>query len=341
MNAARNPVGRPTADTLTDRYVWAVLKSLPEAKRSDIDRELRASIADDVDARVAAGDEPTLAERAVLLDLGEPMRLAAGYAGRPLALIGPDLYVDYVRLLKLLLWIVLPIVTVTLFVINALTGAEPGELIGGTVGILLGVGVHLCFWVTLVFVIIERTGATARSGGKGYPGSTPFDPDELPAIATGTTGGRSELIASLVFALLVPVALVWQQNSSNFRDADGAPIPVINPELWSFWLPYLIVLAVLTAVFAVVLYRVGRWTWPLVVVNAVLTVATIGPIAWLVWTGAALNEAYLDRLGWADFVAAGSPSATLTGAVLVGIAAWSIIDSVIKTVRASRAAEAL
>jgi hypothetical protein len=338
MNAARNPIGRPAADTLTDRYVWAVLKSLPEAKRSDIDRELRASIADDVDARVAAGDDPVAAERSVLLDLGEPMRLAAGYAGRPLALIGPDLYVDYVRLLKLLLWIVLPIVTITLFVINALTGAGPGELFGGTIGILLGVGVHLCFWVTLVFVIIERTGPAKRSGAKGFPGSTPFDPDELPAIATGSTGGRSELIASLVFALLVPVALVWQQNSSNFRDADGAPIPVIDPALWSFWLPYLIGLAVLTGVFAVVLYRVGRWTWPLVAGNAVLTIATLGPIAWLIWTGAALNETYLDRLGWADFVAAGSPSATLTAVILLGIGAWSIIDSVIKTVRATRSA---
>ena len=333
MSTTRRPVGRPTADTLTDRYVWAVLKSLPEAKRTDIDRELRASIADDVDARVAAGDPPEAAERAVLTDLGEPMRLAAGYAGRPLALIGPDLYVDYVRLLKLLLVIVLPIVVITTFVINALTGAEPGELVGGAVGIVLGVGVHMCFWVTLVFAIVERTGAAKSSGLKR---NAPFDPDELPAIPTGTAGGRSDLIASLVFSLLVPVALIWQQISSNFREADGTPIPVINPDLWSFWLPYLIALAVLTAIFAVVVYRVGRWTWPLVVVNAVITIATIGPIVWLVATGAALNEAYLDRLGWVEFVAAGSPAATIAAIVLVGIGGWAIADSVIKTVQANR-----
>jgi hypothetical protein len=337
MSTTRRPVGRPTADTLTDRYVWAVLKSLPESKRSDIDRELRASIADDVDARVAAGETPDAAERAVLTDLGEPMRLAAGYAGRPLALIGPDLYVDYVRLLKLLLVFVIPIVAITMFVINALTGAEPGGLIGGTIGIVLNVGVHLIFWVTLAFVLVERAGTAKTSGLKN---NAPFDPDELPAIATGTTGGRSELIASLVFALLVPVALVWQQISSNFEDADGSPIPVINPALWSFWLPYLIALAVLTAIFAVVLYRVGRWTWPLVVVKAALTIATIGPIIWLVATGVALNEAYLDRLGWADLVAAGSPGATISSIALVAIAGWAIADSVINTVRTEPAARA-
>lgn len=335
MSTTRRPVGRPTADTLTDRYVWAVLKSLPEAKRSDIDRELRASIADDVDARVAAGETSESAERAVITELGEPMRLAAGYAGRPLALIGPDLYVDYVRLLKLLLVIVVPIVAITTFVINALTGAEPGGLVGGTIGIVLSVGVHLCFWVTLVFVLVERTGAAKTSG---LTSNAPFDPDDLPAVSTGTTGGRSELIASLVFSMLVPVALVWQTISSNFEEADGTPIPVINPDLWSFWLPYLIALAVLTAIFAVVLYRVGRWTWPLVVVNAIISIATIGPIVWLVSTGLALNEAYLDRLGWADFVAAGSPSATITAIVLVGIGGWAIADSVIKTVQADRSA---
>lgn len=333
MSTTRRPVGRPTADTFTDRYVWAVLKSLPESKRTDIDRELRASIADDVDARVAAGATPDAAEKSVLTELGEPMRLAAGYAGRPLALIGPDLYVDYVRLLKLLAVTVIPIVAITLFVINALTGAAPGELIVGTVGIVISVGVHLGFWVTLVFALVERMGVAKKSRLKD---NSPFDPDDLPAVATGTTGGRSELIASLVVALLVPVALVWQQISSNFEEADGSPIPVINPALWSFWLPYLIALAVLTGIFAVVLYRVGRWTWPLVAVNAVLTIATIGPMVWLVATGAALNEAYLDRLGWAEFVAAGSPGATIASIALVAIGGWATADSVIKTVQADR-----
>ncbi len=50
--------------TLTDRYVYAVTRSLPESQRADIDKELRASIADAVDARVEAGDHPAEAERA-------------------------------------------------------------------------------------------------------------------------------------------------------------------------------------------------------------------------------------------------------------------------------------
>jgi hypothetical protein len=54
----------------------------PRDRRSDIERELRASIADAVDGRIDAGGEPADAEVAVLTELGDPARLAAGYADR-------------------------------------------------------------------------------------------------------------------------------------------------------------------------------------------------------------------------------------------------------------------
>ena len=41
--------------TLTDRYIWAVQRSLPEAQRADIDRELRGTIADTIDGKREAG----------------------------------------------------------------------------------------------------------------------------------------------------------------------------------------------------------------------------------------------------------------------------------------------
>ena len=44
--------------TLTDRYIWAVQRSLPEAQRADIDRELRGTIADAVDAKIEDGRAP-------------------------------------------------------------------------------------------------------------------------------------------------------------------------------------------------------------------------------------------------------------------------------------------
>ena len=70
--------------SLTDRYVAATVSGLDEAQRPEVERELHATIEDMVDARLEAG-APTRAdaERAVLVELGDPLRLAAGYSGRP------------------------------------------------------------------------------------------------------------------------------------------------------------------------------------------------------------------------------------------------------------------
>lgn len=333
INWSGSPVGRPTTDTLTDRYVWAVLKSLPESKRLDIDRELRASIADDVDARVGSGEEQEAAERAVLLELGEPGRLAASYTGRTLGLIGPDLYPGYVGLLKLLYIVVLPIVTATYFIIQLFVGAEPGGLIGGTIGIVFSLVVHLGFWTTLVFAVAERAGTPM----KGVPGldDEPFDPDRLPTIATNTGASRSDLIASLVFLLLVPLALVWQQFAPIVGDAEN-PMPILAPSLWSFWIPYLIVMMVLSAGFAVLLYRTGRWTWPLVALNAALGLAVTIPFVVLVGTGELFNPVFVDELGWGAILAPGGSAAVASSIAIGAILIWSIIDSVWKLLKADR-----
>ena len=76
--------------TLTDRYVTATVRDLPDKQRAEVVRELRTTIADQIDARPEAGRPISPeAERAVLTELGDPVRLAAGYSGRPLYLIGP------------------------------------------------------------------------------------------------------------------------------------------------------------------------------------------------------------------------------------------------------------
>ena len=95
-----------TTATLTERYISATIRSLTPEVQDDVRAELQASIADAIDAKLEQGETPSAAERAVLSELGDPGILAAGYADRPLHLIGPKYYLVWGRLLKLLLWIV-------------------------------------------------------------------------------------------------------------------------------------------------------------------------------------------------------------------------------------------
>ena len=48
---------------------------------------------------------------------------------------------------------------------QTLAGASIGEVIGSTVAGVIGVIVHLCFWMTLVFAILERTGKSPETNG--------------------------------------------------------------------------------------------------------------------------------------------------------------------------------
>ena len=66
--------------TLTDRYVWGVLRAVPEAQRADLEPEIRALVADAVEARAEAADataRPRSARRC--MELGDPE-----HAGGPL-----------------------------------------------------------------------------------------------------------------------------------------------------------------------------------------------------------------------------------------------------------------
>ena len=58
--------------SLTERYVDAAMRTVPDRQRADLGAELRASIADQIDARVDDGEPHDIAERAVLTDSATP-----------------------------------------------------------------------------------------------------------------------------------------------------------------------------------------------------------------------------------------------------------------------------
>ena len=138
--------------SLTERYLAAALRSIPDAQRADVDRELRSSIADAVEDRVAAGEERASAEKAVLEGLGEPTRLASGYTGRPLYVIGPDVFLVYRHILATLVGVIVPIVAVVLTTVALAGGAGYLDGLMAGIGGAFSTGVHLAFWVTLTFV---------------------------------------------------------------------------------------------------------------------------------------------------------------------------------------------
>jgi hypothetical protein len=183
--------------SLTDRYVHAVVRRVPEALRPDVTAmiadmtEARTEAAhenEDAEAAAASADTGTTAEAAagsaarvevaVLEELGDPAALARAYSGSPQHLIGPDHFPTYRWVLA---WVI-PLALVVALTLNGLTYvvSTPDAHLGGLLGTAIGQSVPTVFIafgaVTLLFAIIERSGpiAVARTGtsGSGEPGTS-------------------------------------------------------------------------------------------------------------------------------------------------------------------------
>ncbi|MDR6904732.1 hypothetical protein J2X63_000418 [Agromyces sp. 3263] len=315
--------------TLTDRYVWAAARSVPEAQRTELERELRERIGDETDALVEGGRSPIDAERAALTELGDPVALAARYVDRPLQLIGPRYFLVWWRLLKLLLAVVLPFAALGIAIAKAVAGADIGEIIGSAIGLTISVAVHIGFWTTLIFAVLERTPAPA--GRRGI--DAPWTLDMLPALPEPAKASRrGELIGSVVMLVVFAGLIVLQQFGVPWID-DLESVPLLDPALWSFWLPYFLGLIVLEILFAFALYAWG-WNWWLAGANLVLNVAFAVPALWLFLTGQLLNPAALDAMDW-PWGQSGPIIVAIIVVVVIAAAAWDVVDGGIKAWRAA------
>jgi hypothetical protein len=316
--------------TLTDRYVYAVARSLPETRRDDVERELRATIADDVDARVDAGASPDAAERAALEALGDPARLVAGYLDRPLHLIGPAHYLTWVRLLRLLLIVVLPFAAAGMVIAQLIAGTPPGGIIGSTIGLLITVAVHLAFWTAFVFWMIERTEQRTKLAA--------YRLDDLPTPPVQGAPPFSQMVVIVAFLVLFAVVIVGQQFVSGFSDESGSVIPVLVPELWSWAIPLILLLVALEIGVAIWLWKAARWTVAHVVVNALIALAAIVLALYLITGPGLYNPEWFAQFGADDKVDPLHLANIITAVTVVGVGLWDAIEGLADYIRQLRAA---
>jgi len=309
--------------SLVDRYVFTAVRRVPEGQRAEIDRELRSSIEDAVEAKMAGGATRDEAVDAALRELGNPSRLADHYAGRRNYLIGPELYPGWRILLKLLLTTVLPLVVVITVVVQLVE--DPSKAVGEGIGTLFSVGINLVFWVTLVFALIERAGMRdlPTADWVAVRSNRSWTPDDLPKYQPHAMT-LGQLATQLSWLAVLVAALVLQQFT--FTDQ-----PLLDPAGWHLWWPLLIVAFLLRGVFYTVVYRQAAWTRAAVLGNAVAALLWAVPTIWLLAAGRFFNPAF-HGLDHADVRHWATASMIVTVAVAT---VWDIVD-VIRRASAAR-----
>src|SRR5690606_16568416 len=311
-----------TTTDYTDRYVSAVVRGVPERQRADLEKELRASLADDIEARIEAGADHATAEYAAIQALGDPIVLSAHYAGRPLHLVGPALYADWKRLLTALELIVVPIVVAALAVIGAFAGDPLGKIVGGAAWTGLSVAVHLAFWVTVTFALIERLPAAGRRR-LGF-----WNPDMLPETSARLTS-RTEFTVETILSVLVVTALLLSPYVSPFAAADGAVIGFFHPFVNASGLVFVLVAAALLQIAAGALRLRGRWTMPHAIGMTIVDLAAACVVIALAATDRLLNAAFFEAAGWGtEPIGVVNVIVMCVGALAIATSTWENIRSV-------------
>ena len=112
-----------------------------------------------------------------------------------------------------------------------------------------------------------------------------------------------------------------------FVNDDGERLPVLDPDLWSFWLPLVLVALLLEAAFEVVKYRAGgAWTTTFAAVNMVTAATLAAPVIWLAHREMLLNPEFVAHLrtGWPEFDPGVAHTVVLVSAVVIW--AWDTVD---------------
>jgi hypothetical protein len=326
--------------SLVERYLAAAMRGIPDRQKADVERELRSSIADAVEDRVSGGEDRVAAETAVLEGFGDPTRLAAGITGRPLYLIGPDLFLVYRRLLVTLLSLVVPVVAVVAAAAELGGGRGYADAIIGGIGGGLTVGLHIAFWVTLGFAIIERVDAATWDRAELKEVTGPWTVERLPELPSRTGVSLGDTVTEILTTLLSIGALLFLRGFTLPAEASGDPVPLLHSGFVGFWLPALIVGFAALVGLEVVKYVVGRWTMPLALGNAALQLAIAVPAVALAIGGSLINPEFAARIGWPPLAQGTGPVMLSIAAASLLVACWEIFDGFRHARRSSSESEA-
>jgi|GEM_PF-960200 len=249
-------------NAMIERYLAVALESTPEAKRSEVGPEIRAAVMEMVDLRMEHGEPESEAVRNALIELGEPSRFAGSYQENRRSLIGPDWYPMYIKALKLVPAIVLPIVAlVTLLVDIGLDDKSLDSALQSVVGSVLWAAGAIIFWVTLGFAIAERVEGPDGPGTKAKP----WTPDDLPETMASRQVGLGSTIGTIITAVIFG-GLVFIQDRNGIGvftrgvSDDLQEYAAINPDIPAGWSWVFYGLILLTIAAAIIRFRGRVWT---------------------------------------------------------------------------------
>ncbi|PEA92522.1 hypothetical protein CON66_29285 [Bacillus cereus] len=273
---------------LIDLYIQEVAKRLPEKNREDITLELRSTIDD-----MLPEDYNEKDVKSVLEKLGSPVSLANGYLDRPMHLIGPRYFDVYTTLLKMIIPIAAVIALISMVAENFIgySGDQAVlnvilQLIGKGIGGIFEVGLHVFFWLTVVFVILERT--DKEKGIEPLTTSlkkwTPDDLKNISYIPKKKAISKFEVFGGLMWTAVWATLYFYANYLVGVYNGTANGLKFVSPTfnqdvLLQYW-PIVVIMIVFEICISLYKLVQGQWTQRLAIGNAILQIA--GTIVFIV-----------------------------------------------------------
>ncbi|MBS4196527.1 HAAS signaling domain-containing protein [Lederbergia citri] len=292
---------------LMERYIYDVTRRLPQSQRADVEKELRGLIADMLDERIGDSEVTESHIEEVLLELGDPRKLARQYGGKNKYVIGPVFFDAYITVLKISLISILLTMSVV-FVIKVYM--DPVHVIDHFVsfivsiivtGIPQGVG-----WVTLVFGLLEYFGGINEqklSVKKAWKlADLPPLPDTKRQIK------RFEPIAGIVF-----LVLLFMMFSSKyfgifvFKNGElSTVIPFLNKETILTTMPAIILILGLGILKEALKLIYERWTKKFALYTIVINAISLAVLILIMTMSSFWNPNFMLELSQVHDIQIGS-----------------------------------
>ncbi|EEL64775.1 hypothetical protein bcere0025_24740 [Bacillus cereus F65185] len=231
--------------------------------------------------------------KSVLEKLGSPVSLANGYLDRPMHLIGPRYFDVYTTLLKMIIPIAAVIALISMVAENFIgySGDQAVlnvilQLIGKGIGGIFEVGLHVFFWLTVVFVILERT--DKDKGIEPLTTSlkkwTPDDLKNISYIPKKKAISKFEVFGGLMWTAVWATLYFYANYLVGVYNGTANGLKFVSPTfnqdvLLQYW-PIVVIMIVFEICISLYKLVQGQWTQRLAIGNAILQIA--GTIVFIV-----------------------------------------------------------
>ena len=278
---------------MIDRYIYAVTQHLPENIREDVSKELRSNIQD-----MLPEDATEDQIKEVLEELGNPVKLAVEYNPERRYLIGPSLYNQYIKLLKLVTGIAaltMGCIALAVWIFNTDNAITPANIVSDVISAVFEGALQGAFWVTLVFVIMERSGI--REGNSPFTKKkwTLKDLPDIPEYGKKKIS-RASTTVEIFFTIIATVVLLFRPEVIGISINGSRFVPILNVDRLNTYTIGIVLLGVISLGILVWKTIYPYWSISLAAANAGFNIATAILMLFMVRDSQLVNDRFLTLL---------------------------------------------